>query len=56
MRARNVEQNARYLKGMPPANGVEIINRMNDQDTVDVLRKTGELAQANRPPASEASP
>jgi flagellar protein FlbB len=46
IRARNVEQNARYLNGMPPANAVEIINRMNDQDAIDVLRKTEELAQA----------
>jgi flagellar protein FlbB len=46
IRARNVEQNARYLNGMPPANAVEIINRMNDQDAIDVLRKTEEIAQA----------
>jgi flagellar protein FlbB len=46
VRARNVEQNARYLNGMPPASAVEIINRMNDQDAIDVLRKTEELAQA----------
>jgi flagellar protein FlbB len=46
IRARNVEQNARYLNGMPPASAVEIINRMNDQDAIDVLRKTEEIAQA----------
>jgi flagellar protein FlbB len=46
IRARNVEQNARYLNGMPPENAVEIINRMNDQDAIDVLRKTEEIAQA----------
>jgi flagellar protein FlbB len=46
IRARNVEQNARYLNGMPPANAVEIINRMNDQDAIDVLRKTEEIARA----------
>jgi flagellar protein FlbB len=45
-KARNVEQNARYLNGMPPANAVEIINRMDDQDAIDVLRKTEEIAQA----------
>jgi flagellar protein FlbB len=46
IRARNVEQNARYLNGMLPASAVEIINRMNDQDAIDVLRKTEEIAQA----------
>jgi flagellar protein FlbB len=46
IRARSVEQNARYLTGMPPANAVEIINRMNDQDAIDVLRKTEEIARA----------
>lgn len=45
IRSRNVEQNARYLNGMPPASAVEIINRMNDQDAIDVLRKTEEIAQ-----------
>ena len=30
---------------MQPANAVEIINRMNDQDAIDVLRKTEEIAQ-----------
>jgi flagellar protein FlbB len=45
-KARNVEQNARYLNGMPPASAVEIINRMDDQDAIDVLRKTEEIAQA----------
>jgi flagellar protein FlbB len=43
---RNVEQNARRLTGMPPANAVEIINQMDDQDAIDVLRKTEEIAQA----------
>ena len=46
IRARNIEQNARYLNGMPPASAVEIINRMNDQDAIDVLRKAEEIAQA----------
>jgi flagellar protein FlbB len=46
IRSRNVEQQARYLTGMPPANAVEIINRMNDQDAIDALRKTEEIAQA----------
>jgi flagellar protein FlbB len=45
-KARNVEQNARYLSGMPPASAVDIIYQMSDQDAIDVLRKTEEIAQA----------
>lgn len=45
-RSRNVEQNARYLNGMPPAAAVGIIAAMDDQDAIDVLRKTEEIAQA----------
>jgi len=43
---RNVEQNARYLSGMPPQNAVNIIAALDDQDAIDVLRKTEEIAQA----------
>ena len=43
---RNVEQNARYLNGMPPENAVGIIAALDDQDAIDVLRKTEEIAQA----------
>ena len=43
---RNVEQNARYLNGMPPERAVGIITAMDDQDAVDILRKTEEIAQA----------
>jgi len=43
---RNVEQNARYLTGMPPQNAVNIIAGLDDQDAIDVLRKTEEIAQA----------
>jgi len=43
---RNVEQNARYLTGMPPRNAVGIIAALDDQDAIDVLRKTEEIAQA----------
>ncbi|MFP3040203.1 flagellar protein FlbB [Treponema primitia] len=46
IRSRNVEQNARYLNGMPPERAVGIITNMNDQDAIDVLRKTEEIAQA----------
>jgi len=42
---RNVEQNARYLTGMPPANAVGIIAALDDQDAIDVLRKTEEIAR-----------
>jgi flagellar protein FlbB len=45
-RDRNIEENARILTGMPPANAVAIMSAMNDQDVIDVLRKTEELAQA----------
>jgi flagellar protein FlbB len=43
---RNVEQNARYLTGMPPQNAVGIIAKLEDQDAIDVLRKTEEIAKA----------
>jgi len=43
---RNVEQNARYLTGMPPQNAVSIIAKLDDQDAIDVLRKTEEIAKA----------
>jgi flagellar protein FlbB len=42
----NVEQNARYLTGMPPQNAVGIIAALDDQDAIDVIRKTEEIAQA----------
>ncbi|MDR3301294.1 MAG: flagellar protein FlbB [Spirochaetaceae bacterium] len=45
-RAQNVEQNARYLNGMPPDNAVAILGAMSDQDAIDVIKKTEELAQA----------
>ena len=43
---RNVEQNARYLVGMPPQNAVNIIAGLDDQFAIDVIRKTEEIAQA----------
>jgi len=43
---RNVEQNARYLTGMPPQSAVGIIAALDDQDAIDVLRKTEEIARA----------
>jgi flagellar protein FlbB len=42
---RNVEQNARQLTGMPPDRAVAIIVAMDDQDAIDVLRMTDEIAR-----------
>ncbi|MDR0657063.1 MAG: flagellar protein FlbB [Treponema sp.] len=43
---RNVEQNARYLTGMLPGRAVGILSAMDDQDIIDVFRKTEEIARA----------
>jgi flagellar protein FlbB len=43
---RNIEANARILTNMPPQNAVGILAALDDQDVIDVLRKTEELAQA----------
>jgi flagellar protein FlbB len=43
---RNIEQNARYLTGMPPQSAVNIIAALDDQYAIDVIRKTEEIAQA----------
>jgi flagellar protein FlbB len=43
---RNIEQNARLLNGMPPERAVGIMSAMDDQDVIDVLRKTEEMARA----------
>ena len=42
----NLEQSSAYLVGMPPDNAVEILRRMEDQDVINLLRTTEELAQA----------
>jgi flagellar protein FlbB len=42
----NVERNARNLNGMPPERAVAIMAAMDDQDIIDILRKTEEIAQA----------
>ncbi|MDA3808793.1 MAG: flagellar protein FlbB [Spirochaetaceae bacterium] len=42
----NLEQNARYLEGMPPENAVSIMLEMDDLDVVDVLRTSERLALA----------
>jgi len=46
IRERAVEQNAVNLTNMPPENAVGILSEMDDQDVIDVLRKTDELATA----------
>jgi flagellar protein FlbB len=43
---RLVEQNARYLTGMPPDQAVGILLAMDDQDAIDAIQKTEEIAQA----------
>ncbi|MCL1835917.1 MAG: flagellar protein FlbB [Treponema sp.] len=45
-RDRNIEDNARFLNGMPPERAVGIMSAMDDQDVIDVLRKTEEIARA----------
>jgi len=42
----NVERNARNLNGMPPERAVAIMANMDDQDVIDILRKTEEIAQS----------
>jgi len=42
----NVERNARNLNGMPPERAVAIMAAMDDQDVIDILRKTEEIAAA----------
>jgi len=44
---KNVERNAINLTNMPPQRAVGILAAMDDQDIIDVLRKTDELAEAN---------
>jgi len=44
-RKANVDQNARYLTGMPPKNAVEILKSMDDQMIIDVLRAVETQAQ-----------
>jgi len=44
---RNVERNAINLTSMPPQRAVGILEAMDDQDIIDVLRKTDQLAEAS---------
>jgi flagellar protein FlbB len=43
-RRANIEQNARYLTGMPPADAVKILEASDDQTVIDVLRAVEEIA------------
>ena len=45
-RSRNIEQNARYLTGMPPQNAVNILAALDDQYAIDIIRMTEEIARA----------
>lgn len=47
IRIANLEQNARYLNGMPPQAAVDILLKMEDQDVVDTLRTVERLASAS---------
>ncbi len=42
----NVDQNAQYLTGMPPAKAVEILKSLDDQSVIDILRSVEEQAKA----------
>jgi flagellar protein FlbB len=42
---RNIEGIAQWLNNMAPERAVAIIEQMNDQQAIDVLRKTDEVAQ-----------
>jgi flagellar protein FlbB len=40
----NIEQQVQYLTGMPPASAANILLAMDDQDVIDILRRTDEIA------------
>jgi flagellar protein FlbB len=44
IKEKNIEQQARWLNGMPPAQAVGIISAMDDQDVIDILRTTEDIA------------
>ena len=46
-RSANIEQIVADLNGMQPVKAVAILNEMDDQDVIDVLRKATEVAQRN---------
>jgi flagellar protein FlbB len=46
-RSANVEQISRNLTGMQPRNAVDQLLAMDDQNVIDILRKTEEIARAS---------
>ncbi|GMO31261.1 MAG: hypothetical protein Ta2B_12330 [Termitinemataceae bacterium] len=46
VRDRNIEQNARNLNGMPPASAVAMLEAMDDQSAISIMRKVDAIAQA----------
>lgn len=47
-RNRNIEQLSAYLSSMPPETAVKQLLEMNDQDVIDIFRKTDEIAEAKK--------
>jgi flagellar protein FlbB len=45
-RKANIDQNAQYLVGMPPAKAVEILKAMDDQSVIDLFHAVEERAKA----------
>jgi flagellar protein FlbB len=45
-RRANIDQNAQYLVGMPPAKAVEILKAMDDQTVIDLFHAVEEKAKA----------
>ncbi len=46
-RKANVDQNALYLTGMPPAKAVEILKSLDDQSVIDIFRAVEAQAKAS---------
>ncbi len=44
----NISQISIYLSSMPPETAVAQLVAMDDQDIIDIMRKTDEIAEANR--------
>ncbi len=47
-RNKNIEKISSYLSSMPPKTAVDQLVAMDDQDVIDILRKTDEIAEASR--------
>jgi flagellar protein FlbB len=45
-RKANIDQNAQYLVGMPPAKAVDILKAMDDQTVIDIFHAVEERAKA----------